>query len=71
MGAGRTCVDFGRYPNCRRAIKGLKLPVMGSGFQKTLLLESGLIMGVRVKARDQVKGTTFIQASDDSGLMGW
>lgn len=44
---------------------------MGSGFQKTLLLESGLIMGVRVKATDQVKGTTFIQASDDSGPMGW
>lgn len=43
-------VEFGLHPDCRRAIKGLKFRVVGFGFQKTSLLESGL-SGARVGAR--------------------
>lgn len=37
-------MEFGHHRNCRRAIKGPKLPAVGSSFQKILLLESGLIL---------------------------
>lgn len=44
------CVAIGLHPDCKRAIKGLKLHLIGFSFQKTSLFGSGF-WGARVGAR--------------------
>lgn len=59
------CGEFGLYLDCRKAIKGLKLHVIGFSFQKTSLVESGLL-GARVGARSP-GGRFCIHADEQRG----